>query len=371
MRSSEYMYYEVNGERTPNTLQAWEWANGDKNKIKFYWADDEHKKYDWTKEPTETIDELIDQRVRELRDKYNHLCLWYSGGYDSQTILDSFVRTGTRLDEILIFNREWIKPVNGINIEQEDPKNYALFVKKNFQPHLKITFVDMKGDTAYKFYKQHGTDWIYHDTGHYPWFSKTSRQTMDTLQDNFKSITEIIGRRDIEGAEKPSLNLINGKWYAVVNDKTYNWHMDVDRELFYISPEATKLYIKQIWLAIKWFEKHPLCSHDFVHKIQSQKYDDLTYQAWNLGFGRKMAQSRYEKVAYIKRHFGSGSDNMRNWWQDYAYKDNEDLFKVWRNGLQYIHQKYKDVWSYSTGFPVIMGEHIYIKDYVKNESLSD
>jgi len=368
MRSSEYMYYEVNGQKTPNTLQAWEWANGDKNKIHFHWADDVHKKYDWTKEPTETVDELIDQRVRELRDKYSHLCLWYSGGYDSQTILDSFVRTGTRLDEILIFSRPWIKPLNGIDVEQFDPGNYALFVKKNFQPHLKITTIELE-NTAYRFYKHYGSDWIYHDDGHYPWFSKTSRQHFDVFQEGFKSITEIIGRRDIEGAEKPTVDLRDGKWYATVNDKTFNWHMNVDRELFYISPEATKLYIKTVWLAIKWFEQHPLCSHEFVHKIQSQQYDDLTYESWNLGFGRKMARSRFERIAYVKKMHLSSGNNQRVWWQDYAYKDNEDIYKIWKNGLQYIDQTYKDVWSYEKGFPTVRGQEIYIKDLEKNESL--
>jgi len=370
MRSSEYMYYQVDGQKTSNTLQAWEWAKGNRDKIHFYWADDEHKKYDWTKEPIETFDELVDQRVKELRDSHSYLCLWYSGGYDSQTILDSFVRTGTRLDEILIFGRPWIKPVNGINIEQEDPKNYALFVKKNFQPWLKITIVNMEADTASKFYKKHGSDWIYHDVGHYPWFSKTSRQTMDRFQDNFKSLTEIIGRRDIEGSDKPFVDLRDGKWYIAVNDKMFNWHMDVNRDLFYVSPQATKIYIKQVWLAIKWFEKQPQCNHEFVHKIQSQKHDDLTYQSWNLGFGRKMSQSRFEKVGYIKRYFNSSSETHESYWlKDYVYKDNEDIFKIWKNGLQYINQTYKDIWSPGTGFPTVLGKQIYIKDFKKDESL--
>ena len=364
MRSSEYIYYTVNGVKTHNTLYAWELAKGDKDKIHFYWADNEHNKHDWTTEPKENFDELVDQRVKELRDRYNYLCLWYSGGYDSQTILDSFVRTGTRLDEILIFGRPWIKPVQGVNIEQEDPKNYSVFVKNNFQPWLKITIINFDPNTATKFYRKHKLDWIYHDVGHYPWFSKTSRQTVDRFQDDFQRLTEITGRRDIEGSDKPLVDLRDGKWYVQINDRSLNWHMDTDRELFYISPEATKIYIKQAWLAIKWFESRPECSHKFVHEVQSQKYDDATYQSWNLGFGRKKSRSRFEQVGFIKRYFNSSTNTHESYWlKEYASKDNLDSFKIWKKGLQYIGQTYKDIWSPTKGFPTITGKQIYIKDY--------
>ena len=47
--------------------------------------------YDWTVEPEENILELYRQRAQQLRDKYDYIILIYSGGADSETILQSFI----------------------------------------------------------------------------------------------------------------------------------------------------------------------------------------------------------------------------------------------------------------------------------------
>ena len=56
-----------------------------------------------TLEPTQDLLDLYVQRVQQLRNKYDHLVLLYSGGADSHNILKCFEHSGTKLDEIVSF----------------------------------------------------------------------------------------------------------------------------------------------------------------------------------------------------------------------------------------------------------------------------
>jgi hypothetical protein len=362
MRSSEYIYYQVGDFKTSNKLQAIEHAGGNMNKIFLYFADDVHAQYDWTKEPKGSINDLIDRRVRELRARHRYVCLWYSGGYDSQTILESFLRTGSRIDEVLVFGRPWLKTPYSFNIEQHDTVHYINTVKNLHQPWMKITMVDYDPDCTFNFYKKHGADWIYHDAGHFPWFSKTSRANTQKYQKEFMNLNEVFGRVDIEGPDKPHVDLRDGKWYVQVPDKALTFHMDIDHELFYLSPEATEIYIKQAWLVIKWFESLPDCSHEFVHKVQSNHAQ--WYAAWNRGFGRADAINRFEATGQFKQFFGSGIETPESTeLSTYASKAHENAFKNWRTGLTYLSNKHSGIWSKEQGFPAILSKPIYVKDY--------
>jgi hypothetical protein len=363
-RSSEWCYYLVDGSRTSNKLTAIEMAKGDLSKIHFYWGDDVRDKYDFTKEPTETLDSLIDDRVRLLRSRYRWLCLWYSGGYDSQTILNSFIRTGTRLDEITIFGRPWIKPINGVDMEFDAPMTFAQQVKKLHQPWLKITPVHLTHDLCIKFYLEHGIDWIYHDAGHSPWFSKSTRASVDKYHKDLAHLYQTEPRRDIEGVDKPLVNLYNGKWYVQVNDASMNFHMDAARELFYSDPEATKIYIKQAWLAVRWFESRPECSHEFVHQVQSHKLGGDIYRQWNTGMLRHNSQSRFEAVGHIKTLFAPCTFTAESHLlRKHASVAEQEAYHIWRTGLSYLENQYQDLWSNNRAFDSILSRPIYLKDF--------
>ena len=46
----------------------------------------------WSAPITETLDDLYRERCQQLRDKYDYLILCYSGGSDSWTILNTFLK---------------------------------------------------------------------------------------------------------------------------------------------------------------------------------------------------------------------------------------------------------------------------------------
>jgi len=375
MNSDQYLYYQVGDYKTTNKLRAVEAAVGNMSRVHFYFADDAHSLHDWTEEPVQSINELIDQRVQELRDRHSYVSLWYSGGYDSQTILDSFIRTSTRLDELLIYSRPYIQGEH--NFEHTVALKQAQWVKTHLQPWIKIRFVEYNQDTTFNFYKDHGSDWIYHGPGHFQSFTKTSRYNTALYHTDLQGLDQISGRCDITGVEKPRVNLRDGKWYAQMPDVTLFHHMSSPRELFYISPEATTLYIKQVWMVIAWFESNLLCDHNFVHEVQGKKSNLSTaikgqlYADWNKSFGRSdvfdwVAATGYNKF-YSDNNVTGTTSSLTNLdsavLKDLAEKTESSVYNSWSNGLDYISKNYADIWNPVGGFDVCMSNAIYVKDF--------
>ena len=57
--------------------------------------------FDWSKEPTESWKELKKQRAQHIRDNYDYVVLYCSGGSDSTTVLNSFYDNNIYIDEIV------------------------------------------------------------------------------------------------------------------------------------------------------------------------------------------------------------------------------------------------------------------------------
>lgn len=376
MNSDQYLYYQVGDYKTTNKLLAVEAAGGDISRVHFYFADDEHRQHDWTVEPEESVYDLIDQRVRTLREEHQYLALWYSAGYDSHTILDSILRTNTRLDEILVFHRPYIKTQD--NIESQVAIKQAQWIKTHLQPWLKIRLVEYDQDTTFKFYQEHGSDWMYHGPGHFHYFTKTSRYNTALYHKDLIGLDHIVGRCDITGVDKPRVNLRDGKWYAQLPDVAILHHLKSPRHLFYLCPEATRLYIKQVWMIVKWMESRPDCSHDFVHEVQGKRSNrsifeqGQLYAEWNKSFGRSNVIDGVSASGYNKYWATTSADNgigsIVNYdsavLKDLAEKTDPTIYNYWQYGLQYLNNKYADIWTPRDGFKVCMSSAIYIKDFV-------
>jgi hypothetical protein len=363
MKKADYLYYQVGNFKTTNKLTAIEQANGNLDQVKFYFNDDDQLRYDWTVEPEEDIDELVNQRVREIRDQYGYVSLWYSGGFDSQTILDSFVHQNIRLDEVVIYHRPWFN--HEYNVEHIYAYNYANYVKKTYQPWLKINVIQYSYEAQFDFYRAYGTDWIYKESGAFTCFTKTSRYTTATFQKEFSALIKIPGRVDINGVDKPRVNLYNNKWYSQAADNLYVYYLDSPYEMFYISPAATKLYIKQTWLAIKWFEQLENISHELVHKIQSHDAGGLLHEAWNRGIGRHQVYDQIAKYGLFKllmctTERGEQSQIMTN----KLLTQDPELYRIWKTGVDFIKQTQPQNYT-SNGLRTISSQPIFVKDFTQ------
>jgi hypothetical protein len=75
-----------------------------KTGYEFNWLfnDTVYSKFDWTILIETSLTELYRIRAQQLRDQYDHLVLYYSGGVDSNNILHAFIDNNILLDEIVM-----------------------------------------------------------------------------------------------------------------------------------------------------------------------------------------------------------------------------------------------------------------------------
>ena len=94
-------YYTVDGQVFESKIQALVHATANKKPVRWIFNNDEFERTNWAVEPSETLNNLYRQRARQLREKYDYLVLCYSGGSDSNNILEAFIAEGLVIDEIV------------------------------------------------------------------------------------------------------------------------------------------------------------------------------------------------------------------------------------------------------------------------------
>lgn len=106
------------------------------------------EQFDWTAEPSETFDELLVERCQQLRQKYSYLTLYFSGGADSETMVQAFIKAKIDPDEIVINNIIIAKdnPLKDIDLAIQKLKLYQTLL-----PKTKITVNNLERDFLIKF----------------------------------------------------------------------------------------------------------------------------------------------------------------------------------------------------------------------------
>jgi hypothetical protein len=139
--------------------------------ISFIFNNDIYSKIDLKIDPPFTLKELYRQRAQQLRETYDYLILLYSGGADSDNVLQTFLSEGIFLDEVrsyypvsLAENLDPIPDVNhplGLLFEYKLALLPKLKKLEKISPKTKINIIDT---TEYT--KQHYTENFLSDQVH-------------------------------------------------------------------------------------------------------------------------------------------------------------------------------------------------------------
>ena len=257
--------------------------------------DDEFSKVDWQQEPLESLTELYRQRAAQLRADYDYLILWYSGGSDSHTVLQSFLDNGIHLDEI--WHRSSVDRVSRRDRGQDsanqanETRHVALPVLKALQhsnPAIKIRVFDAM-DLAMDIWQQ-GTISI--DATNY-----LNPLLPAKMHSDFFNVGRHRGRvAKITALDKPKVFRHDGIWYCSFIDLpllTQLMQNRIDEQeqdvCFYWHPDAARISVKQSHLIARWFDQRPelhrlaakdLCQTDA--KIRDQIIKSIIYPNWDL-----------------------------------------------------------------------------------------
>lgn len=215
-------YYQIGDAVSVHAGPAYQESSRTKLPIKWHFNDEVYNKFNWRTKLNLPITELYRMRAQQLRDKYDYLILWFSGGADSTIILESFLYNNIKLDEIFIV---WprsktagkytpsLNPDNSNFISEWDfsiqPK--LDWVAKN-HPGVKITVLDQFTDMPK--IEDYEDTWTIVEKHSYPTIHK-QRLMDDALRERYKIHKNIAS---IAGNAPPVVAVLDNTWLAVFFD---------------------------------------------------------------------------------------------------------------------------------------------------------
>ena len=348
------------GPLIPNKLKALDGANWNVNRLSFHWRENELDYYDaavgFTKQPMEDFESLMLKRALKLRSEYRWLALWYTGGSDSQTILELFAKYNIPLDEIVFYNRTY-NPYPQWDYEVQQIRNGQLWYQK-INPRVKITELEVGYENALDFYNQYGEEWIYHPLAkNFERYSKSIRPHM--CERNRRELDKP-GVINITGMEKPRLILYDNKWYTCFFDSQES--SEVNSPGFYsFFWNDLELYTKQCYMLINWYENRPDFDESFLHRVQSIECGDL-YIEYCKAAGRVIPKSQFLAGGWSKHQADPNHIMYESKTQlSYIEKDQQHIHKIYKAGV-----KFMDDYGSGAYKKTMLSKQYFIKQYQPN-----
>jgi hypothetical protein len=309
-----------------NKWDAIQYATDNPQAYKAYCNDSTWNNVDWTIEPDQDMQQLQKNHAEYLRNKYKTLALFFSGGVDSSTILDTFIDNKIPLDYICVWyvnehTASYNKDVHLAMQYLEQNKSKLMGAKIIYGKKLDI----FEGNSIYNFKKDirdiHNTLRIHH-CGH--------QENLELRRpDIYREIEE--DGCIISGANKPYVYKDQKGFYAQHIDRDdENWGQPL-LEMFWLGKDPT-LQIKQCHLAKQWLKKHNLSNANEIYKSN----DTAKFWSLNKSFGR----TSIDKFFHWKGAFGDMIDDKyfsqgynKNWGISY----DANYFKEWQHTESYYN----------------------------------
>lgn len=355
----KHFYWIYNGKKYYNKVQALYDSNGRNDLIKYHFMDNVLDRIDISREPLDTWNTICRGRAKQIRAKYDYVCVWFSGGWDSTEMLYSFAESNSYVNEIIIFNRTYMN-----DIEIPEAFQFAKSMVDMHWPGCKITIVDIDHTWHSQNYLKHKQDWIL-QAGASNRFSKNHRNYLINCHPTIlKNREKVKGKiADVHGTDKPKLHIHENKWYCFQIDVTLMLLMETDFELFYFSPDCPEIYIKQCHMALKFFESIGVTNNDVVHEIQNSAHNNHgdVYASWNKAIGRRSAAGHsafYGLQKPITQEIGMNveTQNLR----DHYQSENKKIYNYWNDSLQEIKNSF-NIDLFSSTLPVSVSKSYFLK----------
>lgn len=365
-------HWEVADQKFINKYQALLYATKTNNSVQFRFFDDVWQNFDRSLIGKFSLDQLYKERAQQLRDSYDYLILYFSGGADSYNVLRSFLDNGIHLDEICV---KWASDVidRGIyvpNTEEKTAVNYlsewdyaikpVLEEVAQKHPNIKIEIVDWFKDR-----KSIGTEDTFGLVNHWHDVEVTS---LAVWSPNEVKLTEQ-GKKvaSIYGVDKP-------KTYFEDN-KNYMWFCDsattmgtpypgniYGTEYFYWTPKFPILAFEMASAAIKVFKrekelselaftkdvKNSLEMFYFKQKEQQKFLRHVLYTNWTDRF-------QAEKPLRLNR-----SDKHFWLWQYPELKEFKDRYEYM--AAEHLSQLRPNLMWWNKGYRLIPTKKIFVSE---------
>ena len=235
--------------------------------VTWHWHDDVFKSFDRSKLGTVPLNSLYKQRAQQLRDEYDYLILYYSGGADSHNILMTFINNNIKLDRIYVnwpgktVNKGLYTPNSIDKSARNLLSEWDLVIEPTLKwlsmshPEIPIEIGDWTEQLSEKYY----TDDVYLKAGGY-WSAGALLRNLNSSTLGIKKCDQGLRVASIFGFEKPHLELDNnGNVAMFFHDIAYQISSNSvgTFEPFYWTPSLPQLPFEMAWQMFLYFKHNP------------------------------------------------------------------------------------------------------------------
>jgi hypothetical protein len=346
-------FYTVGNSVFNHKILALQRATATRLPMRWNFNDEAYKNLDWTVSNGVPLPTLYKLRAQQLRSKYQYLILCWSGGADSTTILDTFLKNNIPLDEIVVL---WPRSQTQNRYQaQQDTKATNMLSEWDFaiQPKLdwirqhypkqKITIGDVMA--------QPNADEYADDT-----VLIAEKHNYGTIQ-RWRELDKIIRARTqthhnlatIMGVHPPSLVMLDDKYFVT-------FFMDTDTspgsksdymldgtprniEFFYMTPDFPELVREQCHVMATAANSSAMIKHslDHLHMQPDGKFISV-----NRNFDSEWFRQVRKKILYpdypintLQVHKQSDTHDRAEWF-DWFYSNphSQEYLLPWRSAIQ-------------------------------------
>lgn len=368
-------YYQVGELKFYSKLEAIELHT--KSNIHPHWNFNEaaYSSMDWSTEPKESLKELYRKRAEQLRNEYDYLVLWYSGGADSDNVLHAFLDNDIKLDEVASYvnyeadaSRESF--FNGEIFHVAIPKIEQLKEKYKDLVHRKIDISQITIDT---FNSGNQFDWIYWSNTIMT-VNALARQDIHTAVSEWKTMFDQ-GKRVafIHGVDKPRvIQKTNGEYTfrfidtvdSLVSARNQMLNRPWDnQEFFYWTPDSPEIVVKQAHV-IKNYLKSATRNTKWMTRIKSDlAFKLIDNEAWWISVDgvHSLIYPNWQPTPYQFKPRSPLFSQRDDWFHNIG--DNESSWIIWKNGLKKRWELVPDYWKNNTADMSKGYKHSFSKEY--------
>jgi hypothetical protein len=290
---SKFGFYQVDQKISFSKLEALEWGAPTWN-----FNDEVFLQQNWKQEPTQDLWTLYKNRALQIRNTYDYVVIFYSGGSDSHNILSAWLEAGCKIDEIAT---TWNYETTGDyqNHQNAEITNVVLpDIKKMRDMGFKFTFrlIDIP-PIGLDVFNKFPTTFEYFFNFNFQ-ISSIGKQFLREAIKEYKQIIDS-GKRlaFVWGKEKPYLFYEDGKFYFQfvdsVDDCVGPYSQSKQNqgwfdELFYWSPDMPELPIKMAHVVKNYLR---ICD-------DRDQFNDVPYMSYSAGYSPRL--NKHLKIEALK-----------------------------------------------------------------------
>jgi len=281
---------------------------------------------DWSIEPTRPLQEMYRLRAQQIRDTYDYVVLYFSGGSDSITALNAFVKNNIHIDEIVVYK----------NTDTDDIKidgSYAIQYLKRIGYKGYVNIIDLNFEVLHKIVKQETWKQYGSFSGQ---LSSVYRWRLDFFEEHgyFDKTIRSGNVAHVFSGMFPTIAKLERNYYSVLSINKI-MHSDAHplNVQFFTSEDMPEVHIKQSHTITK------------VIKLLSLKHKNPNYETER---EYKLAvRDEYEPAVSSAKNYGATRKENMNFDSQHSR-----LMKVYESKVDFVKQ-YDSVLEYFNSFNTI------------------